>query len=80
MITGSFTVTASDNGSLVVGQSYPLSIDDSSVDVLLTTTTQVAVTAIPVSVTTPDPTSATTGGDSPDGGDSSPDATLPATE
>lgn len=79
MITGQFTVTASDNGSLVVGESYPLSIDDSAVDVIINSTTTVSVEAIPSAEPTEVPTVATPGGNVPVSADEPAAPTAPAT-
>lgn len=69
MLSGTFTVETSDNSALVVGESYPLTIDDSVVDVSLVTTSVVTIGAIPTdtsSTPTSTPTDASAGGsDSP---------------
>lgn len=53
MLNGTYSVTASDNPAFVVGESYPLDIDDQAVDVSSVTTTTISVTAIPAATTPP---------------------------
>lgn len=66
MISGTFSVTSSDNDALAVGNSYPLSIDDTQVDVSVLTATTVEVAALPTDTSdSSDPTDGTSdaGGD-----------------
>lgn len=48
MITGTITVDTSDTSDFVAGSSYPITIDDSQVEVSVVTTTVASVTALPV--------------------------------
>jgi hypothetical protein len=67
VITGTFTVETSDDATLVVGESYPLSIDDTTVTLAVVTTSVVTATGstAPGATTTPDasPTDAAGGDD-----------------
>lgn len=58
MISGTFTVTASDNPDLAVGTEYPLNIDDTSVTLSFVTTS--VVTAVGTQTSGGDTTSAPT--------------------
>jgi hypothetical protein len=68
VITGTFTVETSDDATLVVGESYPLSIDDTTVDLSVVTTSVITATGITQAAPSSDGTTAPTdaaGGEQP---------------
>ena len=69
MISGTITVESSDNASFVAGTTYPITIDDSQVDVSVVTTSVVSVTGEAASdTTTQEGTPDTSGNDDGTGG------------